>query len=564
MKETRVRKSSSSMIAATALAGLGISVLLAQSAKQTAASAPGTTVSKDSDLPASHEWRDYAGSPEGTRYMPLTQINKNNVGQLEVAWDYPYAETQFNPVVAHGVIYTKARNKSLVALDAQTGKEIWIHDGLPGMTERGVNYWESKDGSDRRLILWQGDYLQEINAKTGKIIRDFGKNGAVDLRDELGRDSNKIRVQSGTPGKVFENLIIVGSAVGEGFFSAPGDLRAYNVLTGKLVWQFHTVPHPGEYGYESWPKDAWLYIGGVNTWGEISVDSKRGIAYFPTGSPTYDFYGADRVGNNLFSDCLIALDARTGKRLWHFQNVHHDLWDYDNVAAPILTTITQNGRKVDVVAMAGKTGYLYVFDRVTGEPIWPIEEKPVSTKTDSPGEVPSPTQPFPSVPPPFTKHTFTADDVNPYVLTPEKRAEYKAQVAKAYYGGPFTPIGFEDVVHMPGNHGGANWGMTSADPNDGTVYVMAFNTPAIIRLGRPTEARPGRGQGGGQAAGGPGGALYAQSCATCHNADRSGGLGPNLVNITARMSAAQVRSTIVEGKGQMPGFHQLSNDDLDL
>jgi len=544
-------------LAVIAIAALSSSALPGQSEKPQAPSGG------KSEVPASHEWRDYAGSPEGTRYMPLTQINKSNVSQLEVAWTYPYAETQYNPVVAHGVIYTKARNKSLVAIDAETGKEIWIHDDLAGVTERGVNYWESKDGSDRRLIFCVGDYLQEIDARTGRTIRGFGKNGAVDLRDELGRDPNKIRVQSGTPGKVFENLIILGSAVGESFFSAPGDLRAYNILTGKLAWQFHTVPHPGEFGYDTWPKDAWKYIGGTNTWGEISVDSARGIAYFPTGSPTYDFYGADRLGANLFSDCLIALDARTGKRLWHFQNVHHDLWDYDNVAAPILTTIVHNGRKVDVVALAGKTGYLYVFDRVTGEPIWPIEEKPVSTQTDSPGEAPSPTQPFPTVPPPFTKHIFSADDVNPYVLTPEKRAQYKEQVAKAHYGGPFTPIAFEDVIQMPGNHGGANWGMTSANPNDGTAYVMAFNTPAIIRLGRPAEARPGRGAGG-AAAGGPGEALYLQNCAACHNPDRSGGLGPNLVNLASRMSAAQIRTMIGEGKGQMPSFHQLSNDDIDL
>ena len=293
------------------------------------------------------EWLDYAGSPEGNRYVDLKQITKSNLAQLDVVWTYPYAETNFNPIVAHGIIYTKARNKSLVAIDANNGKEIWIHDGLRNMTERGVNYWESADGKDRRLIFSLSDYLQEIDANTGKSIRTFGNNGAVDLREGLGRDINFMRIQSGTPGKVFENLVLLGSAPGEGYFSPPGDLRAYDILTGKLVWQFHTVPHPGEPGYETWPKDAWKYIGGTNTWGELTVDSKRGIAYFPTGSATFDYYGADRVGNDLYADCLLALNARTGKLLWYFQNVHHDLWDYDNTAAPMLTTITKKRRQED-------------------------------------------------------------------------------------------------------------------------------------------------------------------------------------------------------------------------
>ena len=261
------------------------------------------------------EWPDYAGSPEGNRYMPLNQITKDNVTKLGVAWSYPYAETGFNPIVAHGIVYTKARNKSVVAIDAVTGKELWVHDDLTGMTERGMNYWESKDGKDRRIIFCLADYLQEIDATTGKFIRTFGKNGTVDLRDEMRRDPNFMRIQASSAGKVWEDLILLGSGTGEAYFSPPGDVRAFNVVTGKLAWQFHTIPHPGELGYETWPKEAWRYIGGANTWGENSVDSVRGIAYFPTGSPTFDFYGADRVGNNLFGTSLIAIDARTGKRL---------------------------------------------------------------------------------------------------------------------------------------------------------------------------------------------------------------------------------------------------------
>ncbi len=520
-------------------------------------------LSVSGQTPKAQEWRDYAGSPEGTRYVALNQITKSNIGKLDVAWTYPYAETGFNPIVAHGVIYTKARNKSMVAIDAASGKEIWIHDGLTGMTERGINYWESADGSDRRLIFCLGDYLQELDAKTGKSIRSFGADGVTDLRDELGRDPNAIRVQSGTPGKVFENLIILGSAVGEAYFSAPGDLRAYNVLTGKLAWQFHTVPHPGELGYDTWPKDAWRYIGGVNTWGEISVDSARGIAYFPTGSPTFDYYGADRVGNDVFGNCLIALDARTGKRLWHFQNVHHDMWDYDDVAAPMLITVMHNGRKVDAVAMAGKTGYLYVFDRVTGQPLWPIEERKAPTKTNMPGEVLSPTQPIPTAPPPFGRLSYTVKDVNPYILTDAQRANFTARVTKARNEGQFTPIDFTEVIHMPGNHGGANWGGTSANPGAGTVYVIAYNAPAFMRLFRPEEqaAQAGRGRGG---AGGPGQALYAQNCQMCHGATLAGAATvPSLVGVAAKLSPADLRSTIVDGKGEMPSFHQLTSQNVD-
>ena len=298
-----------------------------------------------------------------------------------MAWSYPSRDTisyVFNPIVVDNVAYVLARNNSLVAIDATTGKEIWIHEDLRGIAPRGINYWESKDRSDRRLLFQMNSYLQAIDARTGKSIMTFGTDGAVNLREGLRRDpATLVKVQSSNPGKVFENLIILGSAAGEHYMAPPGDIRAYDVVTGRLAWQFHTVPHPGEFGYETWPKDAWKYIGGANNWGELSIDAARGIAYVPTGSPTYDYYGADRHGANLFGTSLLALDARTGKRLWHFQMVHHDLWDYDNTAAPQLATITHDGKPRDIVAQAGKTGYLYVFDRVTGEPIWPIEERRV-------------------------------------------------------------------------------------------------------------------------------------------------------------------------------------------
>ena len=442
---------------------------------------------------APRDWRDYAGGPDSSRFVTATQITKANVGRLEVAWTYPAGQTDFNPLVVRGTVYGLGAGGSFVALDAATGKELWVHKGVQGFTGRGINYWESNDGTDRRLLFSAGNMLQAIDARTGLTIPTFGDGGRVDLRVGLDRDPATINQQSRIPGRVFENLLILGSATNQEYGSAPGDIRAFDVRTGAKVWTFHTVPRPGEFGYDSWPPDAWKTIGGANNWGEQSIDVKRGIVYVPTGSPKYNFYGGNRKGDNLFGDCIIALDARTGKRLWHFQMVHHDIWDLDNNSAPQLTTIRQNGRAIDVVAVAGKTGYLYVFDRVTGKPIWPIEERPVPQRTDVPGEVLSPTQPFPTSPPPFSRQKFTADDLNPHILTPEQREQFRARILKARNEGPFTPIGFDDVIHMPGNQGGSNWGSTAGHPADGSVYVIGFNVPTIIRLLKPGETRAGRG-----------------------------------------------------------------------
>jgi quinoprotein glucose dehydrogenase len=264
------------------------------------------------------------------------------------------------------------------------------------------------------------------------------------------------------------------------------------VRTGRLVWTFHTVPRPGELGYDTWPDGAWKTVGGANNWGEQSIDAARGIVYVPTASPKFNFYGGHRRGANLFGDCLLALDVRTGKRLWHFQTVHHDIWDLDNNSAPQLTTIRRSGQTIDIVAMASKTGYMYVFDRVTGEPIWPIEERPVPQGTDVPGESLWPTQPIPTKPPPFSRQKFTADDLNPHILTPSERETFRRRILEARNDGPFTPIGFREALHMPGNQGGSNWGSTAANPKDGTVYVIGFNVPTLLRLLKPGEIRPGR------------------------------------------------------------------------
>jgi quinoprotein glucose dehydrogenase len=438
------------------------------------------------------EWRDYAGGPDSSRFVPATQIDKANVGQLKVAWTFAEGDTDFNPLVVRDVIYTRARGGTIVALDAATGALKWRSPEIKSFAIRGINYWESADGQDRRILFSALNQLHAVDARTGQFITTFGKGGTVDLREGLDRDPATVQQQSRLPGRVFGTLLILGSATNTEYTSAPGDIRAYDVRTGALVWSFRTIPRTGEFGADTWPENARASVGGAHNWGELSIDEARGIVYVPTGSGKFNFFGGYRRGNNLFSDSLVALDARTGKRLWHFQTVHHDIWDLDNNSAPQLTTITHEGKRVDIVAMASKTGYLYVFDRVTGTPIWPIVERPVPTRTTVPGQVLSPTQPIPTRPEPFSRQSFTVDDLNPHILTPEERETFRQRILKARNEGPFTPIGFEEVIHMPGNQGGSNWGSTAGHPTDGRVYVIGFNVPTIIRLLKPGEKRPAR------------------------------------------------------------------------
>jgi len=439
-------------------------------------------------------WRDYAGAADSAQYSALRQIDRSNVNRLEIAWTYRTGDDRkylFNPIMVDGVVYVLAGNDSLVALDALTGKEIWTHgfDVRPAIiTNRGINYWESKDRSDRRLIFCANHSLQEVDARTGKSVLAFGSAGHVDLKQGLGRDPASLTlVQSTTPGRVFENLIILGSATNQGYGSAPGDIRAFDVRTGALVWTFHTIPHQGEFGYDTWPPDAWKSVGGANVWSEFSLDEARGIVYAPTASAKYNFYGVDRKGANLFADSLLALDARTGKRLWHFQMVHHDIWDYDNATAPKLLTIRHEGKSIDVVAQVSKQGFVWVFDRATGAPIWPIEERSVP-RSDMPGELTWPTQPFPTRPPPFARQKFTADDLNPY-MDPQDRARFRDEILSARNEGLFTPPGLRATIEMPGNNGGANWGGAAVDPAKGVLFVVSKDLPAILKL-VPDRAAP--------------------------------------------------------------------------
>lgn len=444
------------------------------------------------DLQSHRTWSDYGGAADAAQYSALTQIDRSNVSKLEVAWTYSSGDNNkyfFNPLVVDRTMYVLAKSNSIVALDAVTGQEIWAVPPEPGttvITNRGINYWESKDRSDRRLLYASNHFLRAIDARTGRPIVSFGKDGKVDLKQGLGRDPAAIKlVQSTTPGRVFEDLLILGSATNQGYGSAPGDIRAFDVRTGKLIWTFHTIPHPGEFGYETWPEDAWKRVGGANVWGEFSVDVKRGVLYAPTASAKYNFYGVDRSGANLFSDCLLALDARTGKRLWHFQMVHHDIWDYDDATAPKLLTVEHSGKRIDIVAQVSKQGFVWVFDRVTGKPLWPIEERAVPA-SDMSGEETWRTQPFPTKPPPFARQTFTADDLSPF-LSAEDRGKFRDQILSARNEGMFTPPGQRNTIQMPGNNGGANWGGAAVDPDSGSLFVVSKDLPAMLKLAKDPE-----------------------------------------------------------------------------
>jgi quinoprotein glucose dehydrogenase len=511
-------------------------------------------------------WREYGGAPDDSQYSSLKQINRSNVAQLKQVWFYRAGNNGFrygsNPIVIDNVMYVIGKNNSVVALDAATGKELWAHDNgkVLGFSHRGLVYWENSDRSDRRILYVANNNLCEVDARTGQTIDSFGDHGAVDLRQGLGRDPKTIRqIGSGTPGKIFGDLILLGSATGEEYESPPGDLRAYNVVTGKMAWIFHTVPHPGEPGYDTWPPEAWKYIGGTNTWGELSIDEERGIAYFPTGSPTYDFYGADRNGADLYSDCLLALDARTGKLLWYYQTTHHDLWDYDLETGPKLLTVMHDGKKVDVVAEAGKNGFVYVLDRVTGKPIWPIEERP-TPKSDMPGQVAWPTQPYPTVIQPFTRQKFSADEVDPYIADPKEREQIRAQVAAARNEGLYTPPDTGTVMEMPGNNGGANWGTTASDPTNGTYFVLSKEAPSLLQLAPkpPRRQIPGSPETQGRV-------LYIQNCQTCHLESMAGqppGI-PSLIGVMDRRTPDMVRTLVENGMAPMPGFPDMTPSDID-
>ncbi|GAB2971332.1 hypothetical protein GCM10027049_01080 [Mucilaginibacter puniceus] len=515
-------------------------------------------------------WGSYRGNPGTNTFSPLIQINKTNVQNLEVAWQFgpgalPPGTTppaggrggfgggsQSNPIVINGVMYN-ILNRRVYAINATTGEQVWEFDpsanGVTGQVSlRGVSYWEK--GDDRRIMTSVGPNLIAINAKTGELIKTFGVDGKVDMRENLipGADHKTItNVSSSSPGAIYQDLIIMGSKVDEDYGAAPGHIRAYNVITGKLAWIFHTIPHPGEYGYETWPKDAWKEFGGVNDWAGLSVDPKRGMVFIATGGISYDFYGVDRPGSNLFANSVVALDAKTGKRKWHFQTVHHDLWDWDLPSPPNLVTITKNGKKIDAVVQLTKSGFVFVLDRVTGKSLFPIIEKKVP-RSDIPGEKAWPTQPIPTLPKPFARQGITEDQIANY-----SQASHDSAVKmwkNLRYEGIYTPPSVKGTYHSPGSNGGSDWGGGSFDPRTNILYVKSDDKPEIIRMQKienraitnQTDFEIGR-------------TIYNQNCVACHGANKGGDENyPSLVNIQKKMTDEQIIAKIKAGGGKMPGF----------
>jgi quinoprotein glucose dehydrogenase len=514
-------------------------------------SASGQSIGKPRQ--ANVDWPVYGGQVEGQHYSPLTQINQNNVTQLKVQWTYDTGEegiVETNPLVVGRVLYAYTPTEKVIALDAATGKLLWKFDsGVKAQHwARGVSYWT--DGKENRIFAGVMNYLYALDPQTGKPISSFGEGGRVDLRKNLRGDYSAHYISMDTPGLIYKDLIIVGGEMPETLPAAPGDIRAYDVRTGELRWSFHTIPHPGEFGYDTWPPDAWKTSGAANNWAGMSLDTSRGIVYVPTGSASFDFYGHDRIGNDLFADTLLALDANTGKRIWHFQGVHHDIWDRDFPSPPALLTVRRDGKRIDAVAQTTKTGYLYLFDRVTGKPLFPIEEHSYPPST-VPGEVTSPTQPGPLKPAPYARQLLTEDMLTN--RTPEAHAWAVEKFRTFRSDGIFVPFALnKQTVNFPGFDGGAEWGGPAVDPKTGVIYI---NANEMAWTGGLTESR----------AASPGEAIYRSQCSVCHGTDRGGSppAFPSLIEINKRLTDEQIIATIQQGKGRMPGFPGLSGTQLE-
>ncbi|KAA9035949.1 PQQ-binding-like beta-propeller repeat protein [Ginsengibacter hankyongi] len=525
-------------------------------------------------------WSVYGGTKDAMHYSSLIEVDTSNVGELQVAWEYHTGDAdtgsstqiQCNPIIVNGVLYALSPKMKLFALDAATGKENWVFNpevlnridtNAPAKlpltflnTGRGVSYWtDGKD--DKRVFYTAGYYLICLNANTGKIITTFGENGHIDLHDGLGRHVKDRFITSNTPGVIYKDLLIMGSRVAEDATAAPGHIRAYNVITGKQQWIFHTIPQPGELGYDTYEdKNAWQHLGSANNWAGMSLDEKRGIVFVPSGSVAFDFYGGKRLGNNLFADCVVALDAATGKRIWHFQTVHHDLWDRDLPTAPILATITKDEKKIDAVVQITKSGFIFLFDRETGKPIYPVEEKQVPTQSELQGEKPSPTQPFPTFPKPFARQVLNEGDLN-NLVSDSSYQDIKKRLASYKTGNIFNPPSKEGTIIFPGFDGGGEWGGPAYDPSTGIIYVNATEMPWILTMidvkndekTNETYLQAGK-------------RLYMKTCVACHGPERKGaGSYPSLINVNKKYKELAFDQLLANGRKMMPAFNTFSAEE---
>ena len=507
-------------------------------------------------------WGAYHGGPENLHYSTIGQITPANVSKLKVAWTldtgdaFEGSEIQCNPLVLNGIIYATSPKLRVMAIDGATGREIWSfnpYEGAPVRNKqrnRGLMHWT--DGKQSRLYVAAQYKLYSLDLKTGRPDGAFGGQGWIDLRDDLGRPKEGLSVGLTTPGVVYGDLLIIGSICSEGLPAAPGDIRAYDARTGKLRWAFHTIPHPGEFGHDTWPKDGWKNFGAANNWAGMALDVRRGLVYVPTGSSAFDFFGANRPGNNLFANTLLCLDAKTGKRVWHFQAVKHDVWDRDFPTNPVLVTVRREGKLIDAVAQATKSGHVYVFNRVTGESLFPLEEKAVPSSPVAEEKMAA-TQVLPTKPEPFARQRLTEDMLT--TRTPEANRIARERLKTVRSNGQWEPPSLEGSIVFPGFDGAAEWGGQAFDPETGLFYVNSNEMAWILRLvprAKATAATNGR-------------RIYIRSCAGCHRDDLGGSPPefPSLKGLGAKTDAASLDKILRAGVGRMPGFAHLGNASIE-
>ncbi|WP_290798291.1 PQQ-binding-like beta-propeller repeat protein [Flavihumibacter sp. UBA7668] len=527
-----------------------------------------------SQQPSNLDWPVYGGSNKNNRYSAALEIDTNNVHQLTQAWEYHTGDAdsstqiQVNPLVVDGVLYGISPKLKLFALDAGSGHPKWIYDPVTdseGQEVKGEGYFSFNiarglahysNGDEQLLFYSANSFLYCINAADGQPVRSFGQSGKIDLHKDLDQEAADLYIASTSPGIIYKDMIIIGMRVAEESRAAPGHIRAYDVHTGKRRWIFHTIPQPGEPGFETWQDSlAYKYVGGANSWAGFSLDEQRGIVYVPTGSAVYDFYGGKRVGSNLYANCILALDAATGKRIWHYQTVHHDVWDRDLPTAPVLLTINKEGKKIDALAQVSKSGYVFLLDRTTGVPLYPIPEKPVPVDSDLTGEVLSPTQPAPEFPEPFVRQHITATDLN-RLVSPESQAEIRERFNKTRHAGMFDPPSRQGTLIFPGFDGGAEWGGPAYDPETNLLYVNANEIPWILTMvdKKQQALKETIWQAGNR--------IYRASCMGCHGADQKGtGNNPSLLQAGEKYSDIELMELLITGRRMMPSFAHLSEQE---